>query len=102
MIEMTKELQNVDNILQLYTFKNELGEDIEWTDGQKEIMAPIINLGMDGKKYVQIETPTRYGKSSSLAAAILIRCMRKESWAIVAGTAEKAKIIVDYFIEYAL
>jgi len=99
---MTKELENVDNILQLYSFKNELGEDIVWTPGQKEIMAPIINLGMEGKHYVQIETPTRYGKSSSIAAAILMRCTRKESWAIVAGTAEKAQIIMDYFVTYAL
>ena len=99
---MTKELQNVDNILQLYTFKNQLGEDIDWTQGQKEIMAPIINLGMEGKHYVQIETPTQYGKSSAIAASVLMRCTRKESWAIVAGTAEKAQIIMDYFIAYAL
>jgi len=99
---MTEELQNVNNILQLYSFKNELGEDIVWTQGQKEIMAPIINLGMGGKQFIQIETPTRYGKSSSIAAAILMRCTRKEQWAIVAGTAEKAQIIMDYFIDYAL
>lgn len=99
---MTKELKNVENILQLYTFKNELGETIGWTQGQKEIMVPIINLGIEGKRFVQVETPTRYGKSSSIAAAILMRCTKKEAWAIVAGTAEKAQIIMDYFIDYAL
>jgi len=99
---MTKELQNVENILQLYAFTNELGEEIKWTQGQKEIMAPIINLGMEGKRYIQVESPTRYGKSSAIAAAILMRCTRKESWAIVAGTSEKAQIIMGYFIDYAL
>jgi len=99
---MTKELQNVENILELYTFKNELGEDIIWTPGQKEIMAPIINLGIDGKRYIQAETPTQYGKSSAVAAALTMRCTKKEKWAIVAGTAEKAQIIMDYFVDYAL
>mgnify|MGYP001585163795 CR=1 FL=1 len=99
---MNNELQFVNNILHLYSFKNELGEEIVWTQGQKEIMAPIINLGIGGKQYVQVETPTRYGKSSSIAAAILMRCTKKERWAIVAGTAEKAQIIMDYFIDYAL
>src|SRR3990167_10237151 len=99
---MNIEVENVQKILQLYQFKNELGEDILWTPGQLEIMAPIINLGIGGKRFVQIETPTRYGKSSSIAAAILMRCTKKEQWAIVAGTAEKAQIIMDYFIDYAL
>ena len=99
---MTKELEIVSKILQLYSFKNELGETINWTLGQREIMAPIINLGIEGKRFIQIETPTRYGKSSAIAAAILMRCTKREQWAIVAGTGEKAQIIMDYFIDYAL
>ena len=95
-------LEKVEELLKGYSFNNELGEKIEWTEGQKSIMAPIINLGIDGKHFIQIETPTRYGKSSSLAAAILMRCTKKEQWAIVSGTSDKAQIIMDYFIDYAL
>lgn len=94
--------QKVDKLLRIYRFSNELGQEIKWTEGQKEIMSPIINLGIRGKKYIQIETPTRFGKSSAIAAAILMRCTKQEQWAIVAGTSEKAQIIMDYFIDYAL
>ena len=95
-------MEKVDKLLGVYSFSNELGEPISWTISQKEIMSVILDLGADGKRYVQIETPTRFGKSSSIAAAILMRCTKKEQWAIVAGTAEKAQIIMDYFIDYAL
>ena len=95
-------LEKVNKLLEIYSFKNVLGETIVWTPGQKSIMAPIINLGIEGKQYIQIETPTQYGKSSSIAAALIMRCTKKEQWAIVAGTSEKAQIIMDYFIDYAL
>lgn len=95
-------IEKVDELLKGYSYKNELGEEIDWTEGQKQIMAPIIGLGAGGKKYVQVETPTRYGKSASVAAALNMRCTKQEKWAIVAGTADKAQIIMDYFIDYAL
>lgn len=95
-------IEKVNRLLKIYTFRNELGEIIEWTPGQKEMMAVLINLGVNGKRFVQIETPTRYGKSSSIAAALTMRCTKKEQWAIVAGTSEKAQIIMDYFIDYTL
>ena len=98
-MESTKTL---DKILELYEFKSELGEVIEWSEGQKQIMAPIINLGAGGKQLVQIETPTQYGKSSCVAAAVLMRCTKREKWAIVAGTADKAQIIMNYLIDYSL
>jgi len=96
-------MKKIDKILKLYQFKNELGEVIDWTEGQKyKIMSPIVELGAGGKQMVQIETPTRYGKSAAVAAAILMRCTEEEQWALVAGTADKAQIIMDYFIDYAL
>lgn len=95
-------LVNTDEILEFWSFTNELGEKISWTQSQKDIMAVILNLGAGGKQFVQIETPTRFGKSSGVAAALTMRCTKKEQWAIVAGTAEKAQIIMDYFINYAL
>lgn len=95
-------MSKIDKLLQIYSFTNELGERIEWTPSQKEIMGVFLDLGAGGKPFVQIETPTRFGKSSSIAAALIMRCTKKEQWAIVAGTAEKAQIIMDYFINYAL
>lgn len=92
----------VDKLTQIYQFTNELGQRIEWTPSQKQIMEVILDTGAGGKSYVQIETPTRFGKSSSVAAALLMRCTMKERWAIVAGTADKAQIIMSYFINYAL
>ena len=99
---MDKALTKVNTLLQIYSFSNQLGEKINFTLGQKEIMACIVNLGIDDKKFIQIETPTQYGKSASIAAALVMRCTKKEQWAIVAGTAEKAQIIMDYFIDYSL
>jgi len=95
-------MTKIDKLLQIYHFTNELGENIDWTQGQKDIMSVILNLGVKGKRYIQIETATRYGKSSVIAAAVLMRCTKKEQWAIVAGTSEKAQIIMDYFIDYAI
>ena len=99
---MEKALQKVNTLLGIYHFKNQLGELITFSQGQKEIMACIVNIGIDGKQFIQIETPTQYGKSASIAAALIMRCTKKEAWAIVAGTADKAQIIMDYFIDYAL
>ena len=92
----------VDKLSSVFHFSNELGSKIEWTPSQKQMMEVILNTGAGGKNYVQIETPTRFGKSSSTAAALLMRCGMKERWAIVAGTADKAHIIMNYFIGYAL
>lgn len=94
-----------ETLLQIFKFSNELGETIEWTPSQRQMMEIILNAGdetVDQKSFIQIETPTRFGKSSSVAAALLMRCGMKERWAIVAGTADKAHIIMNYFISYAL
>lgn len=88
----------VDVLTACYQFTNELGEKITWTHSQREMMEEILNAN----GFVQIETPTRFGKSSSVAAALLMRCTMKERWAVVAGTADKAQIIMNYFISYAL
>ena len=92
----------VDKLLQIYKFTNELGENIIWTPTQKKIMSVILDLGIDNKHFIQIETATQMGKSSSVAAALLMRCTKKEKWAIVAGTSEKSQIIMNYFINYSL
>src|SRR3990167_10557853 len=95
-------MDRIHKIMEPWQFTNELGEKIEWTPSQLSIISVVLNLGAGGKQFVQIETPTRFGKSSSIAAALVMRCTKKEQWAIVAGTAEKAQIIMDYFINYSL
>lgn len=99
-------MDKVEQLLKIYKFTNELGEPIVWTEGQKQIISVIVNLGVwdDGvlKNLVQAETLTQYGKSSAIAAGLTMRCTKQEKWAIVAGTAEKAQIIMDYFINYSL
>mgnify|MGYP001559229854 CR=1 FL=1 len=95
-------MNKLDKLLQIYKFRNELGEEINWVNGQKDIISIIINLGINGKRFVQIETPTQYGKSSAIAGGLVMRCTKKEKWVIVAGTSEKAQIIMDYFVNYAL
>ena len=103
---MNKGLQKVEKMLQVYSFKNDLGEEIRFTAGQKQIISAIINHGVekDGKFFnrVQIETPTQYGKSCAIAAGLTMICTRKEKWSIVAGTTDKAQIIMDYFLDFAI
>jgi hypothetical protein len=95
-------MDKVEKLLKIYSFTNQLGEPIIWTEGQRKIISVILDLGVKDKRLVQIETPTQYGKSSAIAAGLIMRCTKREQWAIVAGTSEKAQIIMDYFIDYAL
>lgn len=49
---------------------------------------------------VQLILPTQYGKSYCVADGVLLRAStRKEKWAIVAPTEDKARIIMDYIID---
>lgn len=100
--QIKKALQKVEKLLKVYHFTNELGEPITFVPGQKEIIAAIINLGRGGLNRVQIETPTQYGKSAAVAAAITMLVTKKLKVAIVAGTGEKAQIIMDYVINFTL
>lgn len=48
----------------------------------------------------QLILPTQYGKSMSVADGVLLRVFKKrEKWAIIAPTEEKARIIMDYIID---
>lgn len=89
--------------LEFYNFKDDNGEPIHWYPGQLEIIDCIIHReSIDGKKRVEIIALTQYGKSLAVAAGILCRVVpRAEKWAIVAGTTDKAQIIMDYVIMLA-
>ena len=91
-------------VLKDYELLNETGVLIEWTPGQVEIIDTIIHRSSsDGKKRVQIIAATRYGKSLAVGAGISIRAsLKPEKWAIVAGTKEKARIIMEYVTMFSL
>lgn len=90
--------------LEAYKFTDDAGKPIEWTNGQIEIIDCILwRSSPDGKKRVQIIASTQYGKSLAVAAGVVIRAsLKPERWAIVAGTEEKARIIMEYAIMLSL
>lgn len=90
--------------LALHEFTDNAGNIIVWTAGQLEIIDCILHRSsMDGLKRIQIIASTQYGKSLAVAAGIVIRASAfPERWAIVAGTKEKARIIMDLIIMLAL
>lgn len=90
-------------VLKDYAFKD-AGELIDWKPGQLEIIDCILHRkSPDGKKRIQIIAATRYGKSLAVAAGVVIRAsLKPEKWAIVAGTKEKARIIMEYITTFSL
>lgn len=103
-ITPTRPRQNTLDSLNLYDFKDNAGKSIEWTPGQLEIIDCILNRGsLNDLKRIEIIASTQYGKSLAVAAGVVIRASSfPEKWAIVAGTIEKAKIIMEYVIMLAL
>ena len=79
-------------------FKSEDGSPFILTDSQCELFDLIFS-----RKYPRSHVMcfTRFGKSVVIAMAVLLRAATfPEKWAIVAGTKEKAKIIMDYIIKH--
>lgn len=75
-------------------YKNEDGSPVMLTPTQVEIFSAIA---MRIYPRVHCETFTRFGKSRTTALAVLTRVATyPEKWAIVAGTKDKAKIIMNY------
>jgi len=92
------------NTLERYQLEDEKGEVIDWTPNQQAIIDCILHReSMDGKKRIQILATTRWGKSLSVAAGTAIRAsLKPEKWAIVAGTKEKARIIMEHITMFSL
>jgi len=90
--------------LEFYAFEDDAGKPIIWSPGQIEIIDCILwRSAPDAKKRIEIIAATQYGKSLAVAAGIVIRAsLKPEKWAIVAGTTEKARIIMEYVIMLAL
>mgnify|MGYP000846086122 CR=1 FL=1 len=97
----------VDALLLVHTLKTKEGYIINdtLTKGQKLIMECIVTRRSPDPAQlnrIQIETITRYGKSMCIGAALAMRASgKKEPWAVVAPTQDKAQIIMDYAIQFA-
>jgi len=92
-------------VLEVYKFLDDAGRPIVWTQGQLEIIDVIVNRSDPTGllKRIEIKAPTQMGKSLAVAAGVTIRAsLKPEKWAIVAGTDEKAKIIMEYVIMLSL
>ena len=79
-------------------YKDQNGEPFEMTDGQSEIYAAVF-----GRLYprTHILTYTQYGKSETLAMAILDRITSfPEKFTIIAPTEKKTQIISGYLIDH--
>lgn len=96
MSEYEEVLQTRELVKRLY--KDEEGKQIILTDGQ----CLLFNLIFKRKhKRVHLCAFTRYGKSLTIALAVLTRlAVFPEKWAIVAGNTEKAGIIISYIIQH--
>jgi hypothetical protein len=74
---------------------------LELYDYQKEIFNTIVQ-----RRFPRVHciTPTQAGKSMTVGAAVLTRCMTHpaEKWAIVAPSTEKAMIIMRYIIDFCM
>lgn len=91
-------------VVNSFKFTNDLGEVIKWTHPQLLIIQCILQRkSPTGLTRVQIESLTQYGKSASVGAGVMIRtAIKSDKFAIVAGTKEKARIIMEYVTKFSL
>lgn len=87
-------------MLKIHTFLDDFGNPLVFTRGQIDIIACIFfRRAPDGRTRVQIMTTTQYGKSKAVGIGVALRVAYKPGrWALVAPSAEKAKIIMDNVI----
>ena len=79
-------------------YRDDQGNPIILSDGQAYIFSSIFKR-LTPRLHIMCHT--RYGKSMTVALAVLTRAARyPEKWAILAGEKEKAKIIMDHVISH--
>lgn len=79
-------------------FKNDIGQPFELSDGQAEIFASIF---FKDHPRVQVIASTQYGKSETIAMAIILRTQTfSEDFAIVTGSQPKSDIIMEKVIKH--
>jgi hypothetical protein len=85
------------DLLDLFTIENQPGSQVV-TEGQLEIFWCIVYRP---STRAQIICSTQYGKSLMVAlACIIVSCIQEEVISVVAPSADKAKIIMRYYIEH--
>lgn len=91
----TEVKQTIRAIVSNY-FLNSKGEPYQMTDGECEIFHAVTDQQWD---WVWASAPTRYGKTETVAMAILyLASIKHLKIPIVAGSEEKAKKIMEYII----
>ena len=79
-------------------FKNDYGEPFEITDTQADIFLCIVT-----RKWLRVEVicPTQFGKSSTIAMALIIASTNDhEDFAIVTGSESKSQIIMEKVVQH--
>lgn len=93
-----QQVRKLKQLLNLFRDPLDRGYGDLFTENQLLIVALIA-----GRVYprTQLILPTQYGKSMAVALGLIIRVTSyKEKWAILAPSEDKARIIMDYFIEH--
>jgi len=96
-VKLSKAQQTTIDLVQLW-FKNDDGEPFVLTPGQADIFNTIF---LKKHQRNQIITSTQYGKSETVAMALILRSITfKEDWLILAGDEKKTKIIMGKVIDH--
>jgi hypothetical protein len=96
-LSTSAKLSTVELVERLY--KDESGKPITLSASQVEIFDAIYKRTYPR---VHIMCPTQFGKSMTVALAVLTRAATfPEKWCIVAPSEKKAKIIMSYVIQHA-
>jgi len=94
---MDRENQAISDLIGIY-LKDDYGNPMKLSEGQIGIFKTIFL-----RRYprVNINASTQYGKSTSIALALILRSITKrESWAVIAGRQDKARIIMEKVIQH--
>lgn len=95
--ELTTEQQTAIDLVALW-FKNDDREPFIMTAGQADIFNTIF---LKRHQRNQIITSTQYGKSETVAMALIMRAITfQEDWLILAGDEKKTKIIMGKVIDH--
>lgn len=95
---MTSKQKKAIRFLASKYFTDTSGEPFILTDGQCEIFKSVLDRRI---KWLWMSAPTRYGKTETLALAIIyLAVFEKIKIPIVAGSKEKANKIMEYVVQH--
>jgi len=97
---MDKEkITELSKLFKAYDSERNINVPVVLSKGQQDIFSCILQRK---PQRVHVMTPTQYGKSFTVALAVLLRAVTfPEKWAIVAPSEPKCQIIMKYIIEQA-